>query len=63
MVPGSRAAVLRALTPSSVFFSPWREAQRARFLFDAVGALPAFTWQSGSDFAHIATPLLDAHAR
>ena len=53
----SRAAALRALTPTSVFSSPWREVERARFLMDLAANLPCFTYQSGSDFSQISEPL------
>jgi hypothetical protein len=57
LVTGSRAAVLRAIAPISAFSSPWREAERIRFLFDHVGPLSPLLYRSGSDFGAIAEPL------
>jgi hypothetical protein len=37
--------------------SPWREAERTRFLFEHVGALEPLIYRSGSDFSAIAAPL------
>lgn len=57
LVPGARADMLRAITPTSVFSSPWREGDRVRFLFDTVSRLEPLVYRSGSDFAGIADPL------
>lgn len=57
LVPGGRGAMLRAIAPSSVFSSPWREAERVRFLFDTISRLTPMVYRSGADFARIAEPL------
>jgi hypothetical protein len=57
LVPGRRSAMLRAITPSTLVASPWREAERTRFLFDHVASLEPLIYQSGSDFFAIAEPL------
>ena len=57
LVPGRRSAMLRAITPSTMVASPWREAERTRFLFDHVASLEPLIYQSGSDFSAIAEPL------
>ncbi|WP_322867254.1 hypothetical protein U5922_014375 [Aquicoccus sp. G2-2] len=53
----SKAAALLALAPTSVFSSPWREVERARFLMGLGADLPCFTYNSGSDFARIPDPV------
>lgn len=55
--PLSRVAALRALTPTSVFSSPWREVERARFLIDLAADLSCFEYVSGSDFSQISDPV------
>lgn len=59
--PAGRGAALRALAPSSIFASPWREASRAGTLFDLVAAVPALVYQSGRDPARIADPLKERY--
>lgn len=61
LAPGKRSAMLRAITPSTLVASPWREAERTRFLFDHVAKLEPLIYQSGSDFAAIAAPLRERY--
>lgn len=61
LVPASRAAMLRAIAPTSVFSSPWREVERTRFLFEQVGRLEPMHYRSGSDFSKISDPLRDRY--
>ncbi|WP_158013837.1 hypothetical protein [Sphingomonas sanxanigenens] len=57
LVTGSVADMLRAVAPTSVFSSPWREGERVRFLFDTISRLEPLAYRSGSDFGGIAAPL------
>jgi hypothetical protein len=61
LTPGKRSAMLRAITPSTLIASPWREAERTRFLFEHVAALEPLVYRSGSDFAAIAQPLRERY--
>lgn len=57
LVSGNRSDMLRAVAPTSVFSSPWREADRVRFLFDTISRLEPLVYRSGSDFDRISDPL------
>jgi hypothetical protein len=57
LTAGRRGAMLRAIMPSTLIASPWREAERTRFLFEHVGALTPLIYRSGSEFSAIAAPL------
>lgn len=61
LCPMSRAAALRALTPTSVFSSPWREVDRARFLMGLAVDLKCFAYHSGSDFPKISDPVSERY--
>jgi hypothetical protein len=61
LLPGKRSAMLLAIMPSTIIASPWREAERTRFLFDRVATLEPLIYQSGSDFAAIAEPLRERY--
>ena len=59
----SRGAIARALMPTSIFASPWREPSRAATLFDMVANLPAYTYFSGAEFRSIAAPLRERYGQ
>lgn len=61
LTPTSKSAVLRALTPTSVFSSPWREVDRAHFLLDLAQNMDCFTYLSGSDFLRIPDPIKERY--
>jgi hypothetical protein len=61
LVPGRRADMLRAITPSSVMSSPWREPERTRFLLDKISLLSPMIYRSGSNFDAIAEPLRERY--
>jgi hypothetical protein len=61
--PISRVEALRALTPTSVFSSPWRSVETARFLFDLATELPCYAYHSGSVFEDISQPVKDRYAK
>lgn len=58
---GGKSAALRALAPTSVFASPWREASRAEFLLETATALPAMIYESGSELDRIFEPLQERY--
>lgn len=57
--PASKAEIYRALAPTSVLTSPWREADRIDGLFRLVANLPTFVLHSGTDHAGRAKPIAD----
>lgn len=59
--PLSWVAALRALTPTSVFSSPWREVEQARFLIGLATDLSCFEYLSGSDFSRIPDPVRERY--
>jgi hypothetical protein len=61
LVKGRRAEVFKALIPTSVFSSPWRETERAKMLFELVAPLAPMTYRSGADFSGIAAPLISRY--
>jgi len=59
LAPMSKAAALRALAPSSVYSSPWREPSRFDFYHQMLKELPCFHLELGRDVDGITLPLED----
>ena len=59
LVPLTKSATLRALGPSSVYSSPWREKSRFDFYAEMLGHLPCYSLRLGSDIGGLVEPLLE----
>jgi hypothetical protein len=57
LIPISRGEALRALGPSSVFSSPWREKSRFDFYEKMLARLPCYRLELGNDLERLVEPL------
>ena len=57
LVPVAKAVAMRALAPSSVYSSPWRETSRFDFYHEMIGKLPCYRLELGSDIERVIEPL------
>lgn len=59
--PASMAAILHAMTASTLMATPWRENRRMQFILDHVGSLEPLVYRSGRDFLRTCEPLKERY--